>query len=77
MPKRYKDWFTQAKNDLEHAKKSLQIQHYNWVCFASQQAAEKGLKALYDFWGGEGWGHTIVKLLKELPQKKIKLPKEL
>ena len=71
MAKRYRDWMSQAESDLEHAKKSLNMQDYNWSCFASQQAAEKALKALYDFLGGEGWGHVIVKLLRELPRDKI------
>jgi len=77
MPKRFKDWIAQAEDDLEHAKKSLKMQDYNWSCFASQQAAEKALKSLYDFLGGEGWGHTVVKLLKELPQDKVSVKKGL
>lgn len=71
MPKRFKDWMIQAENDLEHAKKSLQMQDYNWSCFAAQQAGEKAVKALYDFLGGEAWGHMILKLLKELPKEKV------
>ena len=77
MPKRFKDWLAQAEDDLEHARKSLKMQDYNWSCFASQQAAEKALKALYDFLGGEGWGHTVVKLLKELPQDKVSVKRGL
>lgn len=77
MPKRFSDWLAQAENDLEHAKKSLKMRDYNWSCFASQQSAEKAIKALYDFLGGEGWGHTIVKLLKELPADKVKVKKDL
>jgi len=73
MPKRFKDWIKQAQGDLEHAGKSVELKHYNWACFAAQQAAEKALKALYDFLGGEGWGHVIVKLFKELPADKIKV----
>lgn len=77
MPKRVKDWIAQAENDLEHARKSLKMGDYNWACFASQQSAEKALKALYDFLGGEGWGHMIVKLLKELPKDRISVDMEL
>ena len=77
MGKRFKDWLAQAESDLEHAKKSLGMRDYNWSCFASQQCAEKSLKALYDFLGGEGWGHVVVKLLKELPQDKIKIDRGL
>jgi len=77
MPKRFKDWIAQAESDLAHARKSLKMQDYNWSCFASQQSAEKAIKALYDFLGGEGWGHTIVKLLKELPRNRVALKKGL
>lgn len=77
MPKRFKDWLSQAEGDIEHAKKSLEMNDYNWSCFASQQAAEKALKAIYDFLGGEGWGHMIVKLLKELPPDKVVVKKDL
>lgn len=69
MPKRYNDWMKQADKDLKHALHSLECGDYEWSCFASQQAAEKALKALYDFLGGEGWGHSVLKLLKELPEK--------
>lgn len=51
MAKRFKDWLAQAESDLGHAKKSSQMKDYNWACFASQQAAEKAVKALYDFLG--------------------------
>lgn len=70
MSKRYKDWLAQAGSDLEHARKSVPIRDFNWACFASQQSAEKALKALYDFLGGEGWGHSVVKLLRDLPPER-------
>lgn len=69
MSKRYNDWIKQAEKDLQHAIHSLDCEDYEWACFASQQSAEKALKGLYDFLGGESWGHSILKLLKELPEK--------
>jgi len=63
---RSKDWFNQAKLDLEHAKKSKEQGDFNWSCFASQQAAEKALKAVYLSKNMEGWGHVIKRLLEEL-----------
>ena len=47
MPDRHKDWLRQAKRDLEHARHALKDEDYEWACFAAQQAAEKGVKALY------------------------------
>jgi HEPN domain-containing protein len=37
--------------------------NYDWACFISQQAAEKALKALSLFLGGEAWGHSDEKHL--------------
>jgi HEPN domain-containing protein len=38
-------WLRQAEKDLESAGDSSKAEHYEWACFQSQQAAEKGLKA--------------------------------
>jgi len=38
-------WLRQAEKDLESARDSRKAGHYEWACFQSQQAAEKGLKA--------------------------------
>ncbi|MBW1996052.1 MAG: HEPN domain-containing protein, partial [Deltaproteobacteria bacterium] len=35
-------------------------------CFAAQQAAEKAVKGLILSKGGEGWGHSVMRLLKDL-----------
>jgi len=40
------NWLKQAKEDLDSAKKNLQIKKYYLVAFLSQQSCEKGLKAL-------------------------------
>ena len=63
------DWFRQALKDLEHAKKSLDMGHYEWACFASHQAAEKAVKALYQELGIEIWGHSVSKMLESLPEE--------
>ncbi len=41
------DWLAQAKRDLEHAHQSSGLGHFEWACFAAQQAAEKAAKALH------------------------------
>ena len=41
------DWLRQAEHDLKHADLSLRNEDYEWACFASQQAAEKAVKAYY------------------------------
>ena len=67
MPDRSKDWFLQAERDLEHARSAQREGRHEWSCFASQQSAEKAVKALHLLLGQEAWGHVISRLLKELP----------
>ena len=67
MVSRAEDWLRQAVRDLDHAKKSLEHGHYEWACFASHQAAEKAVKALYQKLGIEIWGHSISRMLEHLP----------
>lgn len=67
MANRSNDWFRQAERDLAHARNALEDGDFEWSCFASQQAAEKAVKAVYEHLHGEGWGHVVSKLLKELP----------
>jgi len=58
-------WLHEAKADLRHAKKSLEMGDYNWACFAAQQAAEKALKAYLLHVAGEyARGHDLVALYK-------------
>jgi len=40
---------------------------HEWACFASQQAAEKALKALHLACNQEAWGRVVAQLLAELP----------
>jgi len=67
MPTRVQDWMRQAKRDLEHAREELRSGYYEWGCFSAQQAAEKALKALYQHLHAEAWGHSVKKLLENLP----------
>ncbi len=74
MTNRANDWLKQAKRDLKQARVLKKNKGYEWACFLAQQSAEKALKGLHLFLGQEAWGHTISKLLTELP---IGFPKEL
>lgn len=64
---RSRDWFAQAERDLAHAQAARAQGSHEWACFASQQAAEKAVKALHLHLGQEAWGHVIARLLSELP----------
>ncbi len=74
---RARDWFNQALRDLEHARKSKELKDYEWSCFASQQAVEKALKALYQYLGEEAWGRDLVKLLEDLKREGLQIPEEI
>jgi HEPN domain-containing protein len=76
MPRRVDDWLRQADKDLKHAKISLAANDFEWSCFACQQVAKKALKALYQSLGDESFGHSILKMMKDLP-KRLKLSKNL
>jgi HEPN domain-containing protein len=65
--RRTQDWLEQAKRDLAHARQSIGLEHYEWACFAAQQAAEKAVKALHMHLGTVAWGHSVFELLDGLP----------
>jgi HEPN domain-containing protein len=67
MGNRYLDWLRQAEADLRHARNALDDRDFEWSCFAAQQAAEKALKALFQRFGMDAWGHTLTALMGNLP----------
>ncbi|HPV99421.1 MAG TPA: HEPN domain-containing protein [Spirochaetota bacterium] len=60
-------WLEQAKADIRAAEISLNGGSYEWACFQSQQAGEKILKAYWYHRSLDPWGHSLVKLLNEIP----------
>ncbi|MHA1247196.1 MAG: HEPN domain-containing protein [Candidatus Thorarchaeota archaeon] len=64
---RAENWLKQAKNNLEHAVLSHNAGHYEWACFAAQQAAEMAVNALFRTLGADAWGHSVARLLRNLP----------
>jgi HEPN domain-containing protein len=68
MSNRAHDWLRQAERDLEQARESRGAGRHEWACFAAQQAAEKAVKGLHLASGQDAWGHTIAKLICELPE---------
>lgn len=67
MAERSRDWFRQAEADLRHARHARDDEDFDWAAFASHQAAEKAIKALYQKLHLEAWGHVISVLLENLP----------
>lgn len=77
MGNRYLDWFRQAEADLKHAQNALEDGDFEWSCFASHQAAEKALKALFLKNGMDAWGHTLIVLIGNIPEEIGKPSEEL
>ncbi|HNR89503.1 MAG TPA: HEPN domain-containing protein [Spirochaetota bacterium] len=61
-------WYRQAQADLKAARGSMNTGSHEWASFQAQQAAEKALKALWYFSGADPWGHSIAKLILDLPE---------
>jgi HEPN domain-containing protein len=60
MPERSRDWLRQAEADLQLARSARDIGRHEWSCFASQQAAEKAVKGLYQRLHMEAWALTAL-----------------
>ena len=67
MAERSVDWLRQAEGDLKHARGSCDLGDYDWAAFASHQAAEKSIKALYQRLHLDARGHALSTLLANLP----------
>lgn len=66
MPSRARDWFNQAKRDLEQAKDSQQAGRHEWACFAAQQAAAKSAKALQLHSGQRSRIYSVSEIFEKL-----------
>lgn len=62
---RLDDWLRQTERDLEHAKESVKIYHFEWAVFAALHSAEKALKALFYEIGADPWSHSLYQFLKK------------
>ena len=70
--KEAKRWLQQARSDLEASKDSRAAGHYEWACFQAQQAAEKGMKAIWFHHAYDPWGHSLIKLLRDFPDAEVR-----
>jgi HEPN domain-containing protein len=70
MAERSADWFRQAEGDLRHARNARDDGDHDWAAFASHQAAEKAIKALFQRLHLEAWGHVLSILLSNLPSER-------
>lgn len=73
------DWLIRAKSDLAIAKAPLpEGALYEDLCFHAQQAAEKALKALYQYYA---WAfrftHDLDELISGLKRRGLEIPEEI
>lgn len=61
------DRLAQAEKDLSAAVDSAAAGHHEWAAFQSQQCDEKAAKALVQSLHGAVRGHSITKILRQLP----------
>jgi HEPN domain-containing protein len=65
-------WLSQAKSDVAAASDSAKARRHEWACFQSQQAAEKAMKACWFHLDLDPWGHSVAKLVDDLPKAVVK-----
>jgi HEPN domain-containing protein len=62
-------WMSQAQSDVAAAKDSAKAGRFEWACFQCQQAAEKAMKACWFRLDLDPWGHSVAKLVDDLPRE--------
>ncbi|WP_448568681.1 HEPN domain-containing protein [Thermus sp.] len=60
-------WLAQAWDDWEAGTLLLERSKHAQAAFLAQQAGEKALKALWIALGLDPWGHSLARLLQDLP----------
>ena len=65
-------WLTTAREDFSAAILLKEKGMYSHSCFIAQQSAEKALKSLFFELDGDAWGHSIQKLIHDIPLKKLR-----
>ena len=56
-------WRAEADRALAGARVQASANLHNWACFAAEQAAQLGVKALLHGLGRGPWGHDLVRLV--------------
>ena len=59
-------WLETARGDLVTARLLCDNDRWAHGCFHAQQAAEKALKALWYSKDGDPWGHSVLRLIRDL-----------
>ena len=65
-------WLRQAQDDLEAAEVLVRSGKYAQGAFFAQQAGEKALKAVWLALDADPWGHSLARLIKDLPDEEAR-----
>lgn len=65
-------WLKTAEEDLGAARGLRSLKKYSHACFLAQQCGEKALKALWYERGHDPWGHSVQKLIVDIPDRAAK-----
>jgi HEPN domain-containing protein len=61
-------WLTTAGDDLDSAVILKQNNKHAHACFHAQQAVEKAIKGVWYYYDADPWGHSILKLIRDLEE---------
>jgi HEPN domain-containing protein len=64
-------WYQTAREDFEAAKALEKDRFYSHACYMAQQCAEKAVKALWFYIDADPWGHSIQRLVLQIPNKDL------
>jgi len=65
-------WLRQAADDLEAARLLIGGGKHAQAAFLAQQAGEKALKAVWRLHDLDPWGHSVGRLVRDLPESKLR-----
>jgi HEPN domain-containing protein len=73
----FRRWRAEADRALAGARVQAGAGLHNWACFAAEQAAQLGVKALLHGLGRGPWGHDLVALGSRVEDAGLSLPGDL
>lgn len=62
-------WLKTAREDLSAARSLIRSSHFAQACFLCQQCAEKAVKAVWFSVDADPWGHSVQKLVAQMPRR--------
>ncbi len=68
-----KRWFLQAADDLEAAETLRQAGKFAQAAFFAKQSGEKAMKAVWFSIDEDPWGHSVARLVRDLPRDDLRL----